>query len=134
MKKIINILIACLFIHTAQSQNVSSFPYIEEDTASYVENQVIIWLEQGVDAESFAANSGQGIVPKRVLSKRLNIWLFEFTNVEQRSMKMRNLITNTQAKHVQNNHTNMITNVGATPACLPLQAYTNPTVFSENRK
>ena len=79
-----------------------------QNSDSYVENELIIWLEQGVDAAKFAANSNEGIVPKRLLSKRLNIWLFEITDrIEQRGMKMSNLSKNANIKHIQNNHTNI---------------------------
>ena len=58
-----------------------------QEPPSYVENELIIWLEQGVDAEEFTRNSSLKIAPKSVLSEGLNIWLFEFTDeVEQRCM------------------------------------------------
>lgn len=84
------------------------YPIHAQNTGTYVENELIVWLEQGVDAEKFAANSNEGIAPKRLLSKRLNIWLFEITDkIEQRSMKMNNLSENANIKHIQNNHTNI---------------------------
>ena len=43
----------------------------------YNESQLLIQLKQGVDAEKFADNSILGIIPKELLSERLNIWLFE---------------------------------------------------------
>ena len=83
-------------------------PIHAQNSGTYVENEFIIWLEQGVDATQFAANSNEGITPKRLLSKRLNIWLFEITNgVEQRGIKMSNLSKNANIKHIQNNHTNI---------------------------
>ncbi|MDR2125521.1 MAG: S8 family serine peptidase, partial [Prevotellaceae bacterium] len=98
MKKIFCIIIAAIFVHPIHAQNADS----------YVENELIIWLEQGVDAAEFAANSNEEIVPKRLLSKRLNIWLFEITEeIGQRSMKMNNLSQNASIKHIQNNHTNI---------------------------
>lgn len=79
-----------------------------QNSDTYVENELIIWLEQGVDAEKFSINSKEGIVPKRLLSKRLNIWLFEITDkIEQRNTKINNLSKNVNVKHVQNNHTNI---------------------------
>ena len=81
----------------------------QEKASNYVENEFIIWLEQGVDATSFAANSNAGIVPKRLLSQRLNIWLFEITNhKESREDKMDRLFANADVRVVQNNHTNII--------------------------
>jgi len=98
MKKIFCIIIATIFMYPIYAQN--------SDT--YIENELIVWLEQGVDATKFAANSNEGIVPKRLLSKRLNIWLFEITaGIEQRGMKMSNLSKNANIKHIQNNHTNI---------------------------
>ncbi|HPM11414.1 MAG TPA: S8 family serine peptidase [Paludibacter sp.] len=98
MKRIICIIITAVFIYPLHAQK----------TDTYVENELIIWLEQGVDAEKFATNSNEGIVPKRLLSKRLNIWLFEITDqTGQRDMKMDNLSKNANTKHIQNNHTNI---------------------------
>ena len=87
-------------------------PFAQEpqtkETANYVENEFIIWLEQGVDASSFAVNSGVGITPKRLLSERLNIWLFEISDSKQpREDKMHRLATNNDVRIVQNNHTNI---------------------------
>jgi hypothetical protein len=82
MKKIICIVILTIFTHSLNAQ----------DSPTYIENELIIWLEQGTNAEEFAINSSQGIIPKRLLSKRLNIWLFEFTNDEtQRTSRINNL-------------------------------------------
>jgi len=50
--------------------------YIHKDR-QYIENELLIHLNSGVDAAEFAANSEQGIVPKRNISQSLNIWLFE---------------------------------------------------------
>ena len=103
MKKIfciLSIIISPLFTHLI---------YAQEPLFSYIENELIIWLEKGVDATEFASNASQGIAPKRLLSKRLNIWLFEFTDgIAQRSTRVSNLSKNTNVKHVQNNHTNII--------------------------
>jgi len=82
MKKIFCIVVVAIFMRSIYAQNPSS----------YVENELIIWLEQGVDAKEFARNSSQKIAPKSVLSERLNIWLFEFTDgAEQRSMSERSM-------------------------------------------
>jgi subtilisin family serine protease len=98
MKRIFYIIIATILTCSIYAQN----------SDAYVENEFIIWLEQGVDAAKFAANSDEGIVPKRLLSGRLNIWLFEITDrIEQRGMKMSNLSKNANIKHIQNNHTNI---------------------------
>jgi len=76
------------------------------ENSTYVENEFIIWLEQDVDVASFAASAG--IVPKRELSKRLNIWLFEIIdNKEPRAKKMRRLNRNADVRVIQNNHTNI---------------------------
>ena len=78
-------------------------------TANYMENEFIVWLEQGVDASVFAAYSDAGIVPKRMLSKRLNIWLFEISDSkEAREDKMRRLTADAEVRVVQNNHTNIV--------------------------
>ena len=103
MNKIICIVIATLFMHSVYA----------DDSPSYVENELIIWLEHGVAAKEFAINSSQKILPKSVLSESLNIWLFEFTDeIEQRSIRerearMRHLASNINVKYVQNNHTNI---------------------------
>jgi len=104
MKKVF-IIIAILF---------ANYSIYAQESPTYVENEMIIWLEQGVDATKFAANSNQGIMPKRLLSKRLNIWLFELADgVTQRSIKMNNLSKNTYVKHIQNNH--YVTSRAVTP-------------------
>ena len=93
---------------------LSAFSYAQEPqqsqkTTTYVENEFIIWLEQDVDASTFAANANVGIVPKRELSKRLNIWLFEIADSkEPREEKMHRLTKNADVRVVQNNHTNII--------------------------
>ncbi|MDR0614231.1 MAG: S8 family serine peptidase [Dysgonamonadaceae bacterium] len=95
MRNIFFVIFLTLFIYPVNAQ-ISS---------SYIENELIIWLEKGVNAEEFAARSSQGTVPKRLLSKRLNIWLFEFAeNTAQREEKMNNLSLNNQVRYVQNNH------------------------------
>ena len=77
-------------------------------SATYVENEFIIWLEQGVDASAFAAHSDAGITPKRQLSKRLNIWLFEIADkAESREAKMNRLWKSPDVRVIQNNHTNI---------------------------
>lgn len=77
-------------------------------SATYVENELIIWLEQGVDASAFAAVANVGIMPKRQLSQRLNIWLFEIADkAESREAKMDRIWKNPDVRVVQNNHTNI---------------------------
>ena len=78
-------------------------------TTSYVENEFIIWLEQNVDAYTFAENTNAGIQPKRLLSERLNIWLFEIADSkEPREDKMNRLTANADVRVIQNNHTNIL--------------------------
>ena len=80
----------------------------QNKTSSYVENEFIIWLEQGIDAQYFALNSNSAIVPKRLLSERLNIWLFEIMDSkEPREDRMHRLATNADVRLIQNNHTNI---------------------------
>jgi subtilisin family serine protease len=92
---------------------LSVFSYAQEsqksqESTTYVENEFIIWLEQGVDATTFAANSNVGISPKRMLSQRLNIWLFEIADkAESREVKMDQLGKNPDVRVIQNNHTNI---------------------------
>ena len=75
-------------------------------SATYLENEFIIWLEQGVDVSAFAVNSGVEITPKRLLSERLNIWLFEISDSkEPREDKMRRLAASNDVRVIQNNHT-----------------------------
>lgn len=79
------------------------------ENATYVENEFIIWLGQDVDATTFAANANVGIVPKRELSKRLNIWLFEITDSKgAREEKLHRLTMNPDVRVAQNNHTNIV--------------------------
>ena len=78
------------------------------ENETFVENEFIIWLEQGVDAATFSANSNVGISPKRMLSKRLNIWLFEIADkAESREVKMERLWKHPDVRVIQNNHTNI---------------------------
>ncbi|MBQ4398716.1 MAG: S8 family serine peptidase [Bacteroidales bacterium] len=78
-------------------------------SANYVENEFIIWLEQGVDASTFAVNTGIDIQPKRLLSERLNIWLFETAdNKGPREDKIHRLAANKDVRVIQNNHTNIM--------------------------
>ena len=80
-----------------------------ENATTYVENEFIIWLEQGVDAATFAVNSDVEITPKRLLSERLNIWLFEISDSkEPREDKMQRLSFNPDVRLIQNNHTNIV--------------------------
>lgn len=100
-----------LFILAIMALSVFSYaqePEQSQESTTYVENEFIIWLEQDVDAADFAAKSNTGIMPKRQLSKRLNIWLFEINdNKELREDKMRRLNANADVRVIQNNHTNI---------------------------
>lgn len=90
-------MVLLVFIHPAKGQF---------NAAKYVENELIIWLKPGVNASEFAKNSEQDIKPKRLLSKRLNIWLFELpTGMIQRNAKVNNLRASNSVRFVQNNHT-----------------------------
>lgn len=98
-----------LIIMALLSLSMYSFGQEQKPQAIYVENEFIIWLEQGVDASTFAANSNAGITPVRQLSKRLNIWLFEITDSKElREDKMYRLAKNNDVRIVQNNHTNIV--------------------------
>ena len=100
-----------LFILALMALSVFSYaqkPQESKESTTYVENEFIIWLEQGVDASTFAANSDAGIAPKRLLSQRLNIWLFEIADkAESREVKMDQLWKNPDVRVIQNNHTNI---------------------------
>lgn len=100
-----------LFISALMALSVFSYaqkPQESKESTTYVENEFIIWLEQGVDASTFAANSDAGIAPKRLLSQRLNIWLFEIADkAESREVKMDQLWKNPDVRVIQNNHTNI---------------------------
>ena len=92
---------------------LSALSYAQEPqtqrSANYVENEFIIWLEQGVDASTFAVNTGIDIQPKRLLSERLNIWLFEIEDDKgPREDKMHRLADNKDVRVIQNNHTNIM--------------------------
>ena len=77
-------------------------------SSTFVEDELIIWLEQGVDVSTFVASVDAGITPKRQLSQRLNIWLFEIADkAESREAKMERLWKNPDVRVVQNNHTNI---------------------------
>ena len=103
-------IILTLMLFSMFSYGQKSLPKEEsQKTTNYVENEFIIWLEQDVDAATFATNSNVGIVPKRQLSKRLNIWLFEITDSkEARENKMHSLMRNADVRLIQNNHTNIM--------------------------
>ena len=100
-----------LFILALMALSVFSYaqePQQSQESTTYVENEFIIWLEQDVDAADFAAKSNTGIMPKRQLSKRLNIWLFEINDSKElREDKMRRLNANADVRVIQNNHTNI---------------------------
>ena len=102
MKRIIILALMLLPVFSYTQEALSQKP------TTYVENEFIIWLEQGVDATTFAANSNAGITPKRLLSQRLNIWLFEISNrKEPREDIMNHLTANADVRVIQNNHTNI---------------------------
>ena len=104
MKK--NIIV--VYIMTLMLCSMVSFGQEQEAQATYVEDEFIIWLEQGVDASAFAVSSNAGITPKRQLSERLNIWLFEIADSrELREDKMDRLASNANVRVIQNNHTNI---------------------------
>jgi subtilisin family serine protease len=85
-----------------------SFSQEQNPRVTYVENEYIIWLEQGVDASDFAIQSNAGITPKRLLSRRLNIWLYEIDDkAESHETKMERLWKNPDVRLIQNNHTNI---------------------------
>ena len=97
-----------LFTAFLMAASVVNAQPIQEPQKTYMENEFIIWLEQDVDAYTFAAHSNAGIEPKRLLSKRLNIWLFEIADSrEQREDKMQRLSLNADVRVIQNNHTNV---------------------------
>ena len=100
-----------LFILAIMALSVFSYaqePEQSQESTTYVENEFIIWLEQDVDAADFAAKSNTGIMPKRQLSKRLNIWLFEINDSKElREDKVRRLNANADVRVIQNNHTNI---------------------------
>jgi len=105
MKKLFTLTILLVFVHSVNAQF---------STNKYVEDELIIWLNPGVSPDEFAKNFPQDVKPKRELSKRLNIWLFEFSSsATQRREKMNNLRLNYKVKHLQNNH--MVTSRAITP-------------------
>ena len=107
--KLSNLLILALLSLSMLSFGQEKKSEVEtSDSKTYVENEFIIWLEQGVDASNFAIQSNAGIAPKRMLSKRLNIWLFQINDrAESHEAKMDRLSKNADVKVIQNNHTNI---------------------------
>ena len=104
MKKIGILSIFIVFAFYTNAQNTMNAASTQI-TSDYVEDELIIWLNPGVDAYEFAKEVSEGILPKKQLSKRLNIWLFEFTNGKmQRNSRMNNLQKSNKVKYVQNNH------------------------------
>ena len=88
--------------------SITSFGQEQKPQSTYVENEFIIWLEPGVDAAAFAIQSDAGIAPMRLLSKRLNIWLFEINDkAESHEAKMDRLWKHPDVRLIQNNHTNI---------------------------
>jgi hypothetical protein len=99
MKQLV-LLLALFPVVLGQAQNKPS----PQD--SYAENELIIWLQPGVDARTFARSAPVKLKPKRLLSKRLNIWLFDFkAEPGKRSAGVRALKLKESVRHVQNNHT-----------------------------
>lgn len=93
---VLTTMLLCSFVLFGQEKNAES---------TYVENEFIIWLMQDVDAQQFAIRADAGITPKRLLYKRLNIWLFEISDSrEPREDKMQRLILNDDVRVIQNNH------------------------------
>ena len=107
--KLSNILIMALFSLSMLSFGQEKKSVVETtNPKTYVENEFIIWLEQDVDASNFAVQSNAGITPKRMLSERLNIWLFETNDrAESHEAKMERLWKNPDVRVIQNNHTNI---------------------------
>ena len=107
--KLSNLLILALLSLSMLSFGQEKKSVVETTNAeTYVENEFIIWLEQGVKASDFAVESNAGISPKRLLSKRLNIWLFEINDrTESHEAKMDRLSEHSDVRVIQNNHTNI---------------------------
>lgn len=104
MKNVLLVAIAYFSFQYAFSQSINN----------YVENELIIWLEEGVDPYLFSSNYSQQIEPKRVLSPRLNIWLFEYSETNNaRSQSMASLQASNEVKYLQNNH--FVTSRAITP-------------------
>lgn len=97
MKKLLCTLILFILAHSINAQS----------NINYIENELIIWLKPGVNAHEFAKGTFEDMKPKRLLSRRLNIWLFELADgaVVQRNTKMNSLKLSKDVKYVQNNHT-----------------------------
>lgn len=96
MKKLLCTLILFAWAHSINAQS----------NTNYVENEMIIWLKPGVSAHEFAKGAFEDMKPKRLLSRRLNIWLFELADgaVAQRNTKMNSLKLSKDVKYVQYNH------------------------------
>jgi hypothetical protein len=65
MKKLLYTLISLALVHSTNAQS----------SINYVENEMIIWLKPGISAHEFAKGTFEDMKPKRLLSRRLNIWL-----------------------------------------------------------
>lgn len=70
----------------------------------YVENELIIGFEDGVDAEKFADNSNYGITVIELLSDRLNAWLFKSDGTEWLRKIISDLSQHSDVKYAQLNH------------------------------
>ena len=57
---VIGVMLLSVFSYAQQAPSNAK----SEETATYVENEFIIWLEQGVEASTFAAKCDVAIVPK----------------------------------------------------------------------
>jgi len=95
-KKIFYVLISFVLAHSINAQ----------PNPSYIENELIIWLKPGVNAHEFAKGTFGDVKPKKLLSRRLNIWLFELTDGTgvQRNARLNTLKLSEDVKYVQNNH------------------------------
>ncbi|GJQ62739.1 MAG: hypothetical protein SCALA702_17920 [Melioribacteraceae bacterium] len=76
MKKNILLILLLLFSGALYSQN--NAPLQEE---KYVPNQLIIMLDLNKGADNFANEMKEhGLTPVKLLSRRMNIWLYEYSN------------------------------------------------------
>jgi len=71
----------------------------------FVENELIVRFEQGIDAYVFAANYNHGITPKELLSKSLNIWLLETDGTTLLREIMNDLQQHPDVRYAQYSHT-----------------------------
>ena len=76
-----------------------------ENIRQFVENQLIIWLNPGVDAYEFAANSNHNIRPKERLGEHWNVWLFETDGTVPLRVIVSYLLQHPDVRTAQHNHT-----------------------------